>query len=201
MTIASDIIAKAQARIPQGTLDSEWSSAEWLDYLNDSLDMAHEAIVDAALPYYIVSATSLAKGSGALFPLPDGCYAVLWVQDDQGEQIEFMDHQDRHENEYTGFVLTNNNIELVNWDGNLPATITIDYRKHPTIISVLTEIPEAPLHDDRGARLLAKLMVVLAAAKDEALTVEQKAIADAAISTFVDRLGSMNQTADNIVGA
>lgn len=200
MATAAEIIAKAQARIPQGDIDDNWSAQEWIDYLNDSIDMIHEAIVDADLPFYIVPNHTISKSGDNLYPLPDDCYAVLWVQDIGGEAIEHVDRESRREDGIPGFVFTNGNIELVNWGVDLPTSITIDYRKHPAIISQPTETPEAPLHTERAARILAKLMCAMALAKDEALTMEQKQLADAAISTFVDRLGSMDQTSDHIIG-
>lgn len=216
----SDIIAKARGRVVQGSEDSFWTPAEWNDYFHDAIDNIHAAICDADLPYYITKNVTVTKNSSDAYPLPEDCFAVRSVREvDTDEPIYKIGHEDEYadEREETGFQIVDDTLVLLGF-ATLPDTLKINYRRFPKDmgdVTVSTEdatvivadpdgdedfVPDRPLHNNRGARIICDIMVILSQAKDESLVTDQVSLMQAKISNFVDRLSGMNQTEEAIIG-
>lgn len=206
--IRSETIAKAQARIPGGraATDQLWTAAEWGDYWQDAIELVATSIIEADLPFYVVEDYTLTLDPVTqLYPLPADFQAMLWVEDEEDPIYPIDSLQDAKEDEQVGWMIVNNALKIFNFD-SLPANLSIAYRKHPTEFTDWTGVaddptvePEAPLNTPRGARLLAKLIAVMAKAKDEALTEEDTAVMDSFITAFVDKLHGVQQMEQEII--
>lgn len=206
--IRSAIIAKAQARIPGGraATDTLWTFAEWGDYWQDAIELVATSIIEADLPFYVVEDYTLTLDPVTqTYLLPADFQAMLWVEDAEDPIYPIESMQEAKEEDRAGWMIINSALKIFNFDV-LPATLTISYRKHPTefddwngAADAPTTEPEAPLNTPRGARLLAKIIAVMAKAKDEALTEEDTAVMDSFITAFVDKLHGVQQMEAEIV--
>lgn len=196
----SDIIALAKELILQGSGDPLWSYTEWGLLFCEAVDIFHEALIAADLDLFVTRGATLTL-SGSSYPLPSDLHAVKWLEDVNGP-IRPVDHFSEKEDESVGFTLADENLILVNWLGDFPATLTIDYVRDPKEIATwdgnadpdtTAYDPDFPLNTARGGRSLARCMSVLARIKDgsnDQVAMEQaKAVAD----RFVDRLLSRRQ--------
>lgn len=200
MAVRSSIIYKTQDRVPGWDRDPFFSNEFWNDIFHEACDLFWESIVDAKLPFFKKSAT-ITKNSSDLYPLPDDYYALLEVKDSDGNYFK-VSSEDARELGKIGLELWNGNIRLKNVSA-LPATLDIEYRHLPKDMGDWdgdvdsttgdTYSPDAPMNTPRAARILARVMVVRAKAKDEALTDTQIALQEQLISNYVDRMGDPDE--------
>lgn len=219
MAVRSEIINKAFSRIVSGENDPLWLNEERNDFFHEAVDLVFEAITDAELPFYRKTST-LTKNSDNRYPVPSDFYAAMRVEDGTGF-LYLVEQNDEIERNREGFRFFNGNIELVNYSGTAPATLTLEYIHFPKDMGtwngddddldadVGTDdtdpaqpyVPDYPLNGPRGARVLAKVIYRMARSKDESET--QATMEDVAviISNFVDRLGTINRTEPYITRA
>lgn len=209
MAVRSAIIKKAQRKIVQGASDGFWINEEWNDYFHVACEMLHREIVDSGLGYFVVSGTTLTKGTtDDLYALPSDFFALRWLRDADGAIYE-RNPMEEYEDELGGYTIENGSIRLVNYD-DPPATLTLDYYRTIKEIgdwdgsddstSGTTYSQYAPLDTASAARVLSEIICVLAKAKDEALTPDQNAVMERMVSQFVERLGTRVQQETLLMG-
>ncbi|MFH0960441.1 MAG: hypothetical protein V1897_17255 [Pseudomonadota bacterium] len=214
----SEIIDKFEAYILQGSVDDLWGNEEKNDLFHNALDLISDEIITAGLPYYKVQDASLSAGADDLYALPDACRSLDFVWDSAGNAIHPMSSKYRKDGNFfvnqEAFCLVNHKIRLLGFS-TTPA-IVIDYTKFPNYIGdwdgtadnlqadyaadPTAYQPEAPLNSERGARLIAKVMAVLARVKDEGINSGQQTEIETLVRIFCDRLGGMRKTGLKIIG-
>jgi len=192
MATRSATIEKARQYLLQGSNDPHWSDEDWNDYYHDALDMICDEIDAENLPYLIVSEYTLTKDASDRYPLPDGFKTMLRVQETSGQDVYPL----RKNNDFQVYERENEFLLLRNWETALPATLKIRYRQlHPYLgdwdgtPDATTVVPQEPLDNARGSRLIARLLNVYAKAKDEDLTPDETDLAKGLIDKFVSRIG------------
>lgn len=206
----SAIIGLFHNLILQGSVDPLWTAAEKDFYFNEAADMVHAALVEADLDLFITRGAVISHAGAGVYPLPDDCYAVKWVQDAEGPYRR-VDHYSEQELEQVGYVLADENLLLVNVDADqCPSTLTLDYVREPKEIPAwdgtpdpetieddadfLDYQPDFPLNTSRGARCLARIIQSLAQSKDQSASQDLMAHVNSVISRFVDRMVARAQS-------
>lgn len=184
-----EIITRAKAGIVQGGTDPMWTADDWLEQTLDAIDMIAAAIVTANLPYYLSNDQEVTLTDG-VYPLPEGTRSVRRVSV-TADGLEIFPHNETEEEEITGFEIVNDSIRLMHWDGDSPASLTVDLRMFPDDDLTGDETPAKPLHGKRGGRIIAKVVTSFAKIKDESVTQEELEKIKIIIDNFVDRLGTM----------
>lgn len=196
----SAIIALAKELILQGSGDPAWGYREWDTLFCEAVDIMHEALTAADLDLFVTRDATISL-TGDVFPLPSDLHSVKWVSDADGP-VRAVDHYSEKESYGVGYTLQDENLILVNWDGPVPTTLTIDYVREPKEISAWAGSddpdtdeyePDFPLNTSRGARTLARVMSVMAKIKDGSNDQAGMDQANTAANRFVDRLLSRRQ--------
>lgn len=198
----SSIIGLAQDDIPQGSVDTQWSIATWDRFFCEAIDALHDAVVSADLDYFLVRGATLTKNSGDTYDLPTDFHAMIRVRDTEGEAINRLTRADEDSGLVIGWVLTADVLQLLNWEGDYPATLICDYRKRPKEMAVWDGTddsvkatpaqyePDSPFDKRQAVNVLARMISYLASCKDEAATTEQASVLKNFADGFVDRFMS-----------
>lgn len=208
----SQIIAKFDKYLLQGSVDDLWDFEEKNDAFHNALDIISDEIINNNLPYYQEFDLELTLGTDGRYALPSRCRTVMNLWDNDGNAIHQLNPKHRKQgNQHLpveGFCLINHKVMLLNFNSN-PAVLYADVANFPTYIgdwdgtADLDEDafkPEPPLDSERGARLIAKVMRVLAQVKDESVSEAQQAEITSLVTVFASRLGGMVKTGLKIIG-
>lgn len=205
----SEIIDLGFALILQGNRDSEnplsaadpmWSPTEKDFFFNEAVDFCHEAFVLADTDFFKTRGATIDLVAGTMkYELPADFHSLLHVEDSSGK-IRRVDLRSEKERFQIGYVLEDDYLVLVNWSGSAPSTLTIDYHREPKEIPAWNGqpdpaddpdyVPDAPLNTNRGARVLARIIAILARSKPEDGSADSTGftLAQKAANRFVDRM-------------
>lgn len=178
----SEIIKMAQKLIMQGNIDPLWTTTEWSIFFDEAVAIVHEALVDMETGYFVVKDYRIEPDENGNYPLPDNFYSMIYARDSHGT-LEHLTEEEEHVYGTTGYILVDNFLQIRNYTGSLPP-IWIDYYKFPKempewngsddisnteFTSVEDFTPDPPLHNARGARVLARIIQYIAQGKDGTL--------------------------------
>ena len=195
----SKIIELAQELLVQGSIDPFWTTAKWDIMFNEAVDMVHEQLIDGDTGFFLTRNAQLVKDENDHYPLPENMHHIRYLEDSTGE-IQSAMLED--EGTMTGYVIVDNHLELVDWRGSLPETLTCHYVRNPKEMTPWngTEdpdepefIPDPPLDTARGARVIARIMQLIAQGEDGTLGPANVAHASGIINRFVDHLEARSE--------
>ena len=132
MATRKETIIRAQGRNLQGTVDPLISTQEWGDYYQDAIDRVWQALLGEGVDFFVKRKFVIPHTSNGVYTLPEDFFNLLWVQEPGGAPVYTVGTIERERTALrVGFRLLGKNLLLVNWQGDFPATLEIDYQFRP----------------------------------------------------------------------
>jgi hypothetical protein len=167
----------------------------------EAVELIHEDLIDSELGYFVVRdhLIDCIDPDKKLYQLPEDLHHILFVRDQQGE-IQSADKE--QEGTMAGYVVVDDKIQLVSWNGRPSDQLTIHYIKWPKELPDWTGDTDPdteeyqldyPLSTPKAGRVLARIIQIVAETKDETATPTTMSHVSSIIDGFVNHLSSRTE--------